>query len=103
MVALLVPGVGEEHVHPGQRAGAIICCSTCTASCRTMRRLSSRCSPIRLQQGADAGLVHLDADEVGAGRAAAICGGGVAHAEADLQHAGRLPAEHARPGRAGVA
>ena len=46
-----------------------------------------------LEQRADAGRVHFDADEVGAGQRLRDRRGRVAHAEADLEHLRRVAAE----------
>jgi hypothetical protein len=56
-----------------------------------------------LQQRADTGLVHLAGDEVDVRQCRSDLGRGVAHAEADLQHARRGAAEQRAPvGRAGL-
>ena len=58
-----------------------------------MRTLASPSSPMRRQQGAHPGLVHLDAEEAGVRLLGGDPRGGVAHAEPDLEHDRRTSAE----------
>ena len=66
---------------------------TSTASCAQMRMLGRPLLADALEQRADAGLVHLAAQEVLLGHQRGDVRRGLAHAEADLQHGGRLAAE----------
>jgi hypothetical protein len=98
----LCQGSGNQMCTPASDASGSISRSTSTASCMTMRTLPSSLLAHELEQRTHAGRMHLDAQQVVVGQRGGDGRGGVAHAEADLQHARRTAAEHGvqvqRPG-----
>ena len=67
--------------------------STSTASCCTMRMLARSCSPMRLSSAPTPGSCTSQHEEILLGHQRGDVRRGLAHAEADLQHRGRLAAE----------
>mmetsp|Transcript_9927 Transcript_9927/g.18983 ORF Transcript_9927/g.18983 Transcript_9927/m.18983 type:complete len:260 (-) Transcript_9927:403-1182(-) len=94
VVALLVPGVGEEDVHTGQHARADHVAQHLDRVVLDDADVGDLLLVDELEQRADAGLMHLAADEVVVRQGLGDLGGGAAHAKADLQHQRRLAAEH---------
>ena len=78
-----------------------MCATTSTASCRMTRTLRQRQRVDLLQQRADAGRVHFDAEEVVLRMRLRDRRRGLAHAEADLEDDGR--ARVRRPARSRAA
>ena len=90
---LLVPRVGKEDVHAGERGRRDHPLQHLDRVMLDDAHVVQLRFADALQQRADAGLVHLDADEVVLRQRGGDRRGRIAHAEADLEHRRRVTAE----------
>jgi hypothetical protein len=93
---LLVPGVGEEDVHAGQRAGRDHVTQHLDRVVADEPQVVEVLFLDAHQQGADARRMHLAGDEVALRQRRGDRRRALAHAEADLEDRRRLAAEQRR-------
>ena len=96
VVALLVPGIGEEDMHAGQAGGRHHVFQHFDGVVLHDADVGELLVLDPLDESADPRVVHFAAEEVGAGQGRRDLRRRLAHAEADLHYGGRLPSEHGR-------
>src|SRR5690606_32299921 len=94
VVSLLVPGVGEVDAHLIQRAGRDLLAQHLDRVMLVDTQVAQAGGRGGVEQPADAGAMHLDADEIARRLVLAGVQQLLAVAEADLDHARGLAAEH---------
>ncbi len=97
VVPLFVPGVRKIDVHPRQELWGHHVSKHLHGVVLDDAQVGQGLVVDQLEQGAHAGLVDFDANEVGVGARGGDGGGGATHAKANLQHRGGCAAEEGRP------
>ena len=103
VVALLRPRVRKEDVNAGERRGRDHRGDDLDGIVTDHAHVRETVGFDALQQAADAGAVHLDPQKVVARPRERDLGGGLAHAEPDLEDRRRAPSEDTRRSRAAPA
>jgi len=96
VVARLVPWVRKKDMHAGQRARSDHPLDDIDRVVLDQSHVRESALVDLAQERADAGRVDFDADEIGLRQGLRDGRGGIAHAEADLEHERGAPAEEGR-------